>query len=96
LRPPASQNWAAVIAAPTSPAASSSAGARLTPVDPFPYRRLVAQVALQYEPERLALVADELEVRADRAGHPFLVVGRGGHRTADLLHECVAVRVQKS
>src|SRR2546421_3830780 len=68
----------------------------LHPVDPFPYRRLVAQVALQYEPERLALVADELEVRADRAGHPFLVVGRGGHRTADLLHECVAVRVQKS
>ena len=84
-RPPASQNCAAVSAAPTRPEASSSARDRLTPVsemivsviaamqpllhplDPLADRRLVAQVGLEDQAERLALVVDEVEVGLHRA-----------------------------
>ena len=52
-------------------------------VQPVADRRLVAQVGLEYQPERLAGAPDEVEERGEGGGHPLLVVGRGRQRIAD-------------
>jgi hypothetical protein len=55
----------------------------------------VTQVRLEDQPERLALVVDEVEVRPRRAVHPLLVVGRRGHRGAHPLDQRVAMGVEQ-
>ena len=85
-------------ATPVSPmmvSAIDSMHSALHPVDPLPHGRFVAQVGLEDQPERLALVVDEVEVGAHRSRDPLLVVARRRHRAADLVDERVTVRVQQ-
>src|SRR5262252_443352 len=69
--------------------------APLDPLEPRPDGRVVAQVRLEDQAERLALVVDEVEVRADRPGRADPVVGARLHRLAHLGDDRVAMGVEQ-
>src|SRR3954469_23844526 len=64
-------------------------------LDPFADGRLVAQVALEDEPERLAVARDEAEVRGQRRLDALAVVGRRIERGTDTRDEVLAVPVEQ-
>src|SRR5260221_1012689 len=65
-------------------------------VQPGPHLRLVAQVGLEYQPERFAGAAYEVEERLEGGGHALPVVGGRGkrltHAPDELLHALVEQR----